>query len=48
MSREAMDKVMDDHFRFEVTEDIGALLGTVTDDVLHDQVGNPFGPRGKG
>ena len=45
MSREAMDRVMDDHFRYEATEDMEALLGTVTDDVLHDQVGNPFGPR---
>jgi uncharacterized protein len=40
-----MDQVMDDHFRFEATEDMESLLGTVTDDVLHDQVGNPMGPR---
>jgi uncharacterized protein len=40
-----MDKVMDDHFRFEADEDIESLLGTVTDDILHDQVGNPLGPR---
>ena len=40
-----MDRVMDDHFKYEATEDMQALLGTVTDDVLHDQVGNPMGAR---
>jgi len=40
-----MDGVMNNHFQFEATEDMHSLLGTVTDDVLHDQVGNPLGPR---
>jgi uncharacterized protein len=45
MSRADMDGVMNNHFQFEATEDMQSLLGTVTDDVLHDQVGNPLGPR---
>lgn len=45
MSRADMDGVMNSHFQFEATEDMQSLLRTVTDDVLHDQVGNPVGPR---
>jgi len=44
MSRVEMDRVMNSRFQFEATEDMQSLLGTVTDDVLHDQVGNPLGP----
>ena len=44
-TRATMDQVMDDHFKFEAAEDMASLLGTVTDDVLHDQVGNPMGLR---
>lgn len=44
-TRAAMDRVMDGHFKFEAAEDVESRLGTVTDDVLHDQVGNPMGPR---
>ena len=44
-ARAVADQVMDDHFRFEATEDMQALLGTVTEDILHDQVGNPMGAR---
>ena len=42
MSRADMDGVMNNHFQFEAAEDMRSLLGTVTDDVLHDQVGNPL------
>ena len=45
MSHAAMDQVMDDHFRFEASENMEALLRTVTDDILHDQVGNPMNAR---
>lgn len=45
MTRAEMDQVMNSHFQFEATEDMHSLLGTVTDDILHDQVGNPLGPR---
>lgn len=41
----AMGDVMNRHFEFEATEDMQSLLGTVTDDIVHDQVGNPLGAR---
>jgi hypothetical protein len=40
-----MDHVMNSHFQFEASENMQALLGTVSDEILHDQVGNPLGPR---
>lgn len=48
MSREHMDQLVNDHFRFEATDDIEGVLGTLTDDAEHEIVGGPYGPlRGK-
>jgi uncharacterized protein len=41
---ELVDQLIDDHFRFEATGDVEAVLATLTDDVIHDVVGNPDGP----
>lgn len=48
MSRENMDKVVNDHFMYEATDDIEGVLRTFTDDAEHEVVGGPDGPlRGK-
>lgn len=48
LSREAMDRKMDEHFAFEMNDDVEGVLATLTDDVEHDIVGSPAGPtRGR-
>ncbi|HYN53128.1 MAG TPA: nuclear transport factor 2 family protein [Methylotenera sp.] len=48
ISRENMDKLINDHFMYEATDDIEGVLRTFTDDVEHQVVGGPDGPlRGK-
>lgn len=48
ISRENMDKLINDHFMYEATDDIEGVLRTLTDDVEHQVVGGPDGPlRGK-
>lgn len=43
-----MDAVLDAHYRFEADDDVEGVLGTLTDDIVHDVVGLPGGPnRGK-
>lgn len=43
-----MDAVLDAHYKFEAADDVDGVLGTLTDDVVHDVVGFPGGPnRGK-
>jgi hypothetical protein len=44
MSRESMDKVVNDHFMYEATDDIEGVLRTFTDDVQHEVVGGSYGP----
>jgi hypothetical protein len=44
LTREAMDRKIDEHFRFEANDDVEGVLATLTDDVVHDVVGWPFGP----
>jgi hypothetical protein len=49
MTRESMDKVVNDHFMYEATADLEGVLGTYTDEPEHQVVGGPDGPlRGKG
>ena len=43
MKPEEMDRQIDEHFRFEATDDIEGVLSTLTDDVDHDIVGLPGG-----
>lgn len=48
LSREQMDRSIDEHFGFEARDDVEGVLATLTDDVEHDIVGSPFGPtRGR-
>lgn len=48
MSREDMDKVVNDHFMYEATDDIEGVLQTFTEDAEHEIIGGPDGPlRGK-
>lgn len=48
LTRTQMDRVIDDHYRFEGRDDVQGVLDTLSDDVDHDVVGSPTGPlRGK-
>jgi len=44
MTRAEMDRRMDEHFRFEATDNIEGVLNTLAPDVEHDVVGWPTGP----
>jgi hypothetical protein len=44
MSRESMDQLVNDHFKYEATDDIEGVLRTLTDDAKHEIVGGPDGP----
>ena len=43
MTREDMDKVIMDHLDFEAKDDVEGVLSTLTDDVVHDVIGLPWG-----
>jgi ketosteroid isomerase-like protein len=43
MHREEMDRVVDQHFVYEATDDIEGVLSTLTDDVVHHVIGSPWG-----
>jgi ketosteroid isomerase-like protein len=44
MDRAEMDRIVDEHFVYEATDDVEGVLGTLTDDVQHHVVGSPWGP----
>lgn len=44
LSREAMDRKMDEHFAFEAHDDVAGVLATLDSAVEHDVVGWPSGP----
>ena len=44
LSRQEMDRKMDEHFAFEGRDDVEGVLATLTADVEHDIVGWPSGP----
>lgn len=44
VSRQQMDRKMDEHFGFEARDDIDGVLATLTPDAEHDIVGWPTGP----
>ena len=47
-TRQAMDRIVDDHFMYEATANLEGVLGTYTDDPVHQVVGGPDGLlRGK-
>ena len=44
LTKEMMDAKLDEHFGFEMRDDVEGVLATLTDDVEHDIVGWPLGP----
>jgi steroid delta-isomerase-like uncharacterized protein len=43
MSRESMDRMLEEHFKQEAAGDVAGTLATYTTDVIHDVVGDPMG-----
>ena len=39
-----MDRLVNEHFMYEATDDVDGVLATFTDDVSHDVVGSPVHP----
>ncbi|MGE0723372.1 MAG: ester cyclase [Alphaproteobacteria bacterium] len=44
LTREAMDRRIDEHFGFEASDDVAGVLATMSPEVEHDIVGWPTGP----
>ena len=44
LTREQMDRKIDEHFGFEMRDDVEGVLTTLAPDVEHDIVGSPAGP----
>jgi predicted ester cyclase len=44
VTREQMDRMIDEHFGYEAKDDVEGVLSTLTEDVIHDIVGSPTGP----
>ena len=44
ITREQMDRKIDEHFGFEASDDVEGVLATLAHDVEHDIVGWPSGP----
>lgn len=44
LTREEMDRKIDEHFAFEAADDVEGVLSTLTSNVTHDIVGWPEGP----
>lgn len=44
LSRQDMDRFIDQHFRFESRDDVEGVLSTLADDATHDVIGWPAGP----
>jgi hypothetical protein len=48
LTRQEMDRRMDEHFDYEARDDVAGVLATLAEDVEHDIVGSPTGPtRGR-
>lgn len=47
-TQENMDKIANDHFMYEASDDVEGVLRTFTEDAEHEVIGGPDGPlRGK-
>jgi hypothetical protein len=44
LTRDQMDRKLDEHFQFEMNDDVEGVLATLSADVEHDIVGSPTGP----
>jgi len=45
MSQAEMDQVVNDHFMYEFTDNVDGVVSTLTEDVVHEIIGAPFGPQ---
>ena len=43
MTREEMDALVDEHFRFEATDDVDGVMGTLADGAVHEVIPSPVG-----
>ncbi|HYH01100.1 MAG TPA: nuclear transport factor 2 family protein [Terriglobales bacterium] len=41
LTREEMDRIMNEHFAYEAQDDVDGVVSTLTEDVEHDIVGSP-------
>lgn len=44
LTKEQMDRKIEEHFGFEAADDVEGVLSTLSPDVIHDIVGSPTGP----
>jgi len=44
LTPQQMDRLIDEHFRFEAADDVDGVVATLAADVVHDIVGWPGGP----
>jgi uncharacterized protein len=43
MTREQMDALVDEHFRFEATDDVDGVMSTLLDGAVHEVIPSPVG-----
>lgn len=43
MTREEMDRVVNDHFHYEATDDVPGVMSTLTEDAEHEVIPSPVG-----
>ena len=43
LTREQMDALVDEHFRFEATDDVDGVMGTLHDRAVHEVIPSPVG-----
>jgi predicted ester cyclase len=44
LTTQQMGRLMDEHFGAEARDDVEGAVASLTEDVIHDMVGNPTGP----
>ena len=44
LTREQMDRKIDEHFAYEGRDDVAGVLATLAEDAVHDVIGYPTGP----
>jgi hypothetical protein len=43
MNQAEMDQIVNDHFKYEFTDNVDGVVSTLTEDVVHEIVGGPLG-----
>jgi ketosteroid isomerase-like protein len=43
MTREQMDRLVDEHFNYEATDDVDGVMSTLTEDAEHEVIPSPVG-----